>query len=153
MILDTLDNATRYFALGERIATALKYLRDNDCTKLPVGKISIQGEQIYALVQDNTTKTRDQGVWEAHRKYIDVQFVQSGRETILWAPLASMREETLAYDEKKDVALWKLVPDVTPVHLSAGHFVILFPADAHAPTVVWDTPTEVFKVVVKVKVA
>ena len=92
-------------------------------------------------------------LFEAHRKYIDVQFVQSGRETILWAPLASMREETMAYDEKKDVALWKLVPDVTPVHLSAGHFVILFPEDAHAPTVVWETPTEVFKVVVKVKMA
>lgn len=80
MILDRLENAALYFGLGEGIATALKYLQSNDCTKLPVGKIPIQGEQIYALVQDNTTKTRDQGVWEAHRKYIDVQFVAAGVE-------------------------------------------------------------------------
>ena len=37
---------------GERIALALKYLKDNDCTKLPVGKIPIQGEQVFAIVQD-----------------------------------------------------------------------------------------------------
>ena len=52
MIVDRLDNAALYFGLGERIALALKYLKDNDCTELPVGKIPIQGEQVFAIVQD-----------------------------------------------------------------------------------------------------
>ena len=152
MIHDTLQNSARYEVLSPRFARAFAYLRGVDGTQA-LGRHELDGDNVFALVQKYSTKPVEAALFEAHRKYIDVQFVQSGRETILWAPLATMREETLAYDEKKDVALWKLVPDVTPVHLSAGHFVILFPEDAHAPTVVWETPTEVFKVVVKVKVA
>ena len=152
MIHDTLQNSSRYEVLSPRFARAFAYLHGVDGTQA-LGRHELDGDNVFALVQKYTTKPVEAALFEAHRKYIDVQFVQSGRETILWAPLATMREETLAYDEKKDVALWKLVPDVTPVHLSAGHFVILFPEDAHAPTVVWETPTEVFKVVVKVKVA
>ena len=105
MIIDTLDNAARYFVHGERIATALKYLKDNDCTKLPVGKIPIQGEQIYALVQDNTTKIREQGVWEAHRKYIDVQFVAVGVEQMGYANINTLTVKK-PYDEQADYALF-----------------------------------------------
>ena len=152
MIHDTLQNSARYEVLSPRFARAFAYLRGVDGTQA-LGRHELDGDNVFALVQKYTTKAVEAALFEAHRKYIDVQFVQSGRETILWAPLATMREETMAYDEKKDVALWKLVPHVTPVHLSAGHFVILFPEDAHAPTVVWETPTEVFKVVVKVRVA
>ena len=58
MIVDTLDNAARYFGLDDRIALALKYLKDNDCTKLAAGKIPIQDDQVFALMQDNTTRPR-----------------------------------------------------------------------------------------------
>ena len=50
-----------------------------------MGKIPIQGDQVFALVQDNTTKPRAQGTWEAHRKYIDVQFVAAGVEEMGYA--------------------------------------------------------------------
>ena len=50
-----------------------------------MGKIPIQGDQVFALVQDNTTKPRAQGTWEAHRKYIDVQFLTAGVEEIGYA--------------------------------------------------------------------
>ena len=56
MIVDTLDNAARYFGLSEHIALALQYLKDNNCTKLAVGKTPIRGDQIYAIVADNTSK-------------------------------------------------------------------------------------------------
>ena len=58
----------------------------------------------------------------------------------------------MAYNEEKEAALWKLVPDVTPLHLSGGHFAILYPKDAHGPCIEWDKPEQVFKVVVKVAV-
>jgi beta-galactosidase beta subunit len=47
------------------------------------------------------------------------------------AALPEMR--MLAYSEGKEAALWKLIPDVTPLHMSGGHFAILWPKDAHAP--------------------
>ncbi len=149
MILDTLDLSSRYEALNPRFEKAFAFLRTVDGTQAP-GRHEIEGDDCFALVQSYQTKPMDNALFEAHRKYIDVQFVHSGRETILWAPLDAMREETMAHDDSKDAALWKLVRDVTPLHLSPGQFAILFPTDAHAPCVVWEKPDQVFKVVVKV---
>ena len=152
MIQDTLENSARYEALSPLFATAFAYLRTVNGTQ-PLGRHDLAGDRVFALVQRYTTKPVGSALFEAHRKYIDVQFVHSGRETILWAPLASMQEETMAYDVAKEAALFKLVPDFTPLNLSAGHFAILYPQDAHAPCVQWQSPAEVFKVVVKVAVA
>ena len=151
MIQDTLDNSARYEALSSRFASAFSFLRTVDGTQA-LGRYEIDGDHVFALVQTYATKPIQNAKFEAHRKYIDVQFVHSGRETILWAPITAMKEETLAYNDVKEAALWKLVPDVTPLHMSAGHFAILFPEDAHAPCVEWDESCEVFKVVVKVAV-
>ena len=150
MIVDRLDNAARYFGLGERIAAALKFLNDNDCTKLPVGKIPVRGEEIFALVQDNTTKPRDQGVWEAHRKYIDVQFVAAGVEEMGYANIGTLTVRT-PYDAKDDYALFDGAGSFVTV--PAGSFTIFFPEDGHIPgSAVDGTPTAVRKVVVKVAV-
>lgn len=57
----------------------------------------------------------------------------------LWAPLAEMSEQTMAYDDAKDAALWKCNPtDSTLLRLSAGHAVVFFPQDAHAPGMEWN---------------
>lgn len=151
MIFDTLSNSARYESLNSRFAKAFAYLRTVDGSQ-PLGRHDLDGDDCFALVQTYETKPQEKALFEAHRKYIDVQFIQSGRETILWAPLASMAEETMAFDQSKDAALWKLVPDTTAIHVSAGHFAILFPEDAHAPCIEWDQPETVFKVVVKVAV-
>jgi YhcH/YjgK/YiaL family protein len=151
MILDTLDNSARYESLNSRFAKAFDFLRTVDGTEA-LGRHDLDGDHCFALVQTYETKPVEKAKFEAHRKYIDIQFIHTGRETILWAPLTSMREEMLAYSEEKEAALWKLVPDVTPLHMSDGHFAILWPQDAHAPCIEWDAPQRVFKVVVKVAV-
>jgi len=151
MILDTLAHAAHYEALNSRFAKAFAFLRTVDGTQ-ELGRHDLDDDDCFALVQTYETKPMEKAKFEAHRKYIDVQFIYSGRETILWAPLAAMKEETMAYTEEKEAALWKLVPDVTPLHMSAGHFAILHPQDAHAPCIEWEKPDQVFKVVVKVAV-
>lgn len=148
MIVDKLDNASLYFGLGERIETALRYLQENDCTKLAVGKIPLRGDQIFALVQDNTTKPREQGVWEAHRKYIDVQFVASGIEEMGYCNIKALTVKK-PHDETNDYALFQGVGSFVTV--PAGYFTIFFPEDAHVPgSAVNDKPAAVRKVVVKV---
>lgn len=149
MIQDILENSSRYEALSPRFAKAFAFLRTVDGTQTP-GRHEIDGDDVFALVQTYATKPVESALFEAHRKYIDVQYLHQGRETILWAPLAAMKEATMLYDDSKDAALWKRVPDTTPLHLSAGHFAILFPEDAHAPCVEWENSQDVFKVVVKV---
>lgn len=151
MVLDTLDNSAGYTSLHSLFGKVFDYLRTVNGTEVP-GRYDIEGDRAFALVQTYATKPVEKALFEAHRKYIDVQFIHSGRETILWAPLAAMKEQTLAYDEAKEAALWKLVPDATELHLSGGHFAILYPQDAHAPCVEWGQSEQVFKVVVKVAV-
>jgi biofilm protein TabA len=151
MILDTLENSARYETLNSRFGIAFAFLRSIKGNEA-AARHDLDGDQCFALVQTYETKPLEKALFEAHRKYIDVQFVHRGRETILWAPLSSMKEETMAFSEEKDATLWKLVPDVTPLHMSAGCFAILLPQDAHAPCVEWEQPDQVFKVVVKVAV-
>jgi biofilm protein TabA len=151
MILDILDHALRYASLTSRFANAFEFLKKAD-TSLKLGRHEIDGDNVFALVQKYTTKPLEKAQFEVHRKYIDVQFVHSGRETILWAPLASLKKVTMPYTDEQDAALFSLIPDSTPMHLSAGHFAILYPEDGHAPCCVWDAPCEVCKVVVKVRV-
>lgn len=152
MILDTLENSAPYESLHPGFAKAIAFLRTVDGTQ-PLGRHDLDGDNVFALVQTYESKPRDTALFEAHRKYIDVQFVHSGHETILWAPLAAMKEQTMAHDDAKDAALWKLVPEATPLHMDPGHFAILYPHDAHAPCIQRGKPEQVFKVVVKVAVA
>jgi biofilm protein TabA len=152
MIQDTLANSARYEVLSPHLQKAFAYLRTIDGTQ-PLGRQEIDSDKMFAIVESYVTRPQEQALFEAHRRYIDVQFLYSGRESILWAPLATMQEVQRPYDEVKDIAKWSLVPNFTPIHLSAGHFAILFPEDAHAPCVAWEKPEQVFKVVVKVAVA
>lgn len=150
MIVDKLDNAALYFGLGERIALALAYLQKTDCTQLALGKHPLQGEQVFALVQDNTTKLREQGVWEAHRKYIDVQFVAAGVEEMGYANIDTLSVKK-PYDEQTDFALFEGPGSFVTV--PAGSFTIFFPQDGHIPGLaVAGKPSAVRKVVVKVAV-
>ena len=150
MVTDTLENAKRYYGLGERIATALKYLQKHDGTQLPLGKTPIEGDLIFALVQDNTTKPRAEGMWEAHRKYIDVQFVAAGIEQMGWAPVAGLTEKK-PYDAEADYALFDGPGNLVTV--PAGSFTIFFPGDGHIPGVALnDQPSAVRKIVIKVAV-
>jgi YhcH/YjgK/YiaL family protein len=103
------------------------------------------------LVQTFTTKPLAQGTFESHRRYIDIQFIQAGAETMLWAPLASL-QVTQPYSAEKDVAFYAMPARTTPINLHAGEFTIFFPEDGHAPGIESGNPSVVRKVVIKVRV-
>jgi YhcH/YjgK/YiaL family protein len=90
--------------------------------------------------------------FECHRKYIDVQYIVSGEETIGWAPIELM-SVTEAYDLEKDIC-FGIVPagKWTPVFLEAGQLAVLYPEDGHAPRLAAGASSPVMKIVVKVAV-
>ncbi|MSU47208.1 MAG: DUF386 domain-containing protein [Lacunisphaera sp.] len=151
MILDTLANCSQYTPLSPRFARAFAFLRDLP-DNASIGRHEIDGEEIYAFVQQHMTKPVAEKQLEAHRKYIDIQYVVKGREIIYWAPLAQLTHVTMPFDPNVDAALFSGIPDMVPVPVRPGQFVLLFPEDGHAPSCAWDAPTEVLKVVVKVMV-
>jgi YhcH/YjgK/YiaL family protein len=148
MVIDQLKNAHHYYKLGEGIAAALRYLQNTDPTKVEPGRYVLDGDQLYAMVQQYDTKPKAQGFWEAHRKYIDVQYVAQGAEHMGFAHLSQLRPQP--YDEEKDFL--KLEGEGEFVLMRAGTFVILGPEDAHMPGMAVDQPRPVRKVVVKVRI-
>jgi YhcH/YjgK/YiaL family protein len=151
MILDTLANHAQYTAISPRFARAFAFLQQLPADAA-VGRHEIDGEEIYAFVQKHQTKPIAEKLLEVHRKYIDIQYIVKGREIICWAPLAELKECTMAFDPAVDAALFKGIPEMVQVQVRPGQFALLFPEDGHAPSCAWDAPAEVLKVVVKVMV-
>ena len=148
MILDHLDNAPLYFGVGDRIATALKYLQATDLARLPTGRNEIDGERIFALVFEYETKHQHTTFWEAHRQYIDIQYVHEGVELMGYAPLSLMQAGP--YDKEKDFL--RADGEGEFFQLRAGFFAILGPQDAHMPGIVLSEPAPVRKIIIKVAV-
>lgn len=151
MILDSLPLWHRYVAVHPRFARAFDFLQQLGPTPA-IGRHEIDGDAMFALVQQYQTRPAAGMQLEAHRRYIDIQYPVRGQEAIHWAPLASLAQVAMPYDAAKDAALYLPNAAVIPVPVHAGQFAILFPDDAHAPCCTWGEPAEVLKVVVKVEV-
>ncbi len=147
MVLDTLSNAGLYHGLGAKIKTALDFLCKSDFSLMESGRHDIDGDHIFALVQQYESKAPAEGVWEAHRRYIDVQYIASGEEIMGVAPVSTLTESK-AYQHDKDVLF--LTGGGEMFTLRAGTFAIFFPTDAHMPGLAVDQPAIVQKVVIKV---
>ena len=146
MIVDRIENAGIYQGLGQRIALALASVQ----TPRDPGRHELDGDNVFVIAQRYQSKPLAEGKWEAHRNYIDVQFVAEGVERIGWAPLGRLNLSE-PYQEAKDVAFYQGEGDFVTV--PAGSFVILFPEDAHMPGIAVGTPAPVTKIVVKVRVS
>jgi YhcH/YjgK/YiaL family protein len=148
MILDNLLHAALYKPLSPNLSLALESLAAGLPEK-PQGRYEIAGDQIYSMVQIYDTKARAAGKWEAHRRYIDIQYIVSGVESIGIAPINTLKE-IHPYDPAKDVAFYEGPGQFLTLH--PGQFMILYPHDAHMPQIAPDIPASVKKVVIKVAV-
>ncbi|MDD5210528.1 MAG: YhcH/YjgK/YiaL family protein [Elusimicrobiales bacterium] len=152
MILADLENADSRVPAGAAFKKAIEFLRRGDIKDLPDGKYEIDGERVYAMVQRYKTISPAEPKFEAHRKYIDLQFLAAGAEIIGWAPLEKMAIAEV-YDAEKDVCFGAVPAGAwTPLRLGAGQLAVLYPGDAHAPRLAAGGAGGVTKIVVKVGV-
>jgi biofilm protein TabA len=152
MIVTDLKHIEHQVLMTPALKKALAFLRRHDLSALPDGKAEIDGDRVYAIIQRYETIKADPPKFEFHRKYLDVQFIVSGEETIGWAPVESMTV-TETYNEDKDICFGKVASGKwTPVRLQAGQLTVLWPEDAHAPKLATAAPSPVMKIVVKIAV-
>ena len=145
MIFDRIENVNNYKGLG-RVYTALKFMAKTDFTQIPIGKYELD-DNIYYMVQQYDTNP-DKTVAEAHKKYIDIQYIVKGEEIIAVAPIQT---EKKLVDAKEEKDLWHYECETQPVVLKDGDFMVLYPSDLHLPGKAVNEPSEVLKVVIKVK--
>ena len=146
MILDTLENYQLYSTINERIAKGFAFLRNTDLDAIPSGKHDIEGDTIFALVQEYQTKPLNECKLESHKKYIDIQYVIRGEEFM--GVTTKNNQKILEQDEDKDYTFYEGTTSL--VRVSKGMFTIFFPDDLHQPCVQTESAAEVKKVVIKV---
>jgi biofilm protein TabA len=148
MVIDRIDNAAQYVALGPGIARGLEFLRSTDLASLTTGRHEVDGDRVYALVSEYTTRPTEQGRWEAHRRYLDLQSLACGSERIGWTPVGGLVPES--QEDQKDVAWFTGAGQF--LTLRPGDFMLLWPADAHMPGIALNEPVPVKKIVIKIAV-
>ena len=146
MILDTLDNYHLYQSINERIAKGFEFLHNTDLDAIPSGKHDIDGDTIFALVQEYQTKPLAECKLESHKKYIDIQYVIRGEEFM--GITFKNNQKILEVNEDKDYTFYEGTTSL--VRVSKGMFTIFFPDDLHQPCVQTESAAEVKKVVIKV---
>lgn len=149
MIFDKLDNIDIYEGINENFKIAFDYLKNIELSKLNTGVHKIDGDKVFAIVSEYETKNINDGLWEGHRKYIDIQYVARGKERIGISHIDSA-EITQEYNQEADVLLGN--SEGQYIDVNQGEFMILFPTDFHKPGVRKDEKENVTKIVVKVEI-
>lgn len=147
MIKDNLKNAKKYYELSPGIERALKHLENTDFSKYSKGSYEIDGRDLYMNVEEYTTRISSN--IEAHRKYIDIQYMIKGEENMGVTSLDDL-VVTDKYSSEKDVEFYNGNAPLTLV--KENEFIIFYPTDAHLPCQVVDEPKEVKKVIVKIRI-
>lgn len=145
MILDSIYNHELYEDLHEGFTKAFEFLLHPDLIKLPAGEYQIDGRNVYAIVAHDKGRCAEDAQLEGHRKYIDIQYVISGDESMGWK---SRHECTSAteYNEEKDLEFFNEDSSaIVKVHPKT--FTIFFPNDAHMPLI---GTGAIHKVIIKV---
>ncbi len=148
MIIDRIENLNIYASLSERLAKGIEYINNSDFSKIDLGTYKIEGDNVFAMVQEYDTREIENCKLEGHSKYIDIQYIIEGEEHI---GLTSKNHQELdERNDEGDYAFYK--GDSTLFKFNPSVFGIFFPDDLHMPCVGLDQISKVRKVVVKVRI-
>lgn len=143
--------AVSYFKNRERWDKAFEFLKSNDLSGLELKRYDIDGDNLYAIVSEYLTKNEEDARYEAHQKYIDIQYLISGKEYIGVAAVSRKNVILEQYDPAKDIEFLTVTGGENILALP-DRFFIFFPEDAHCPGLKDGENSPVRKVVVKVKI-
>ena len=150
MIYDKIDNLEIYAGISEDIRLGLEWLRDVN-PEIDKGVYELS-PRVKAIVSEYTTKEVNENGYEAHREYIDIQYILKGSEIICCLPLEYLKE-TKPFNPEIDAAFYEEdIVKPQEIVIGNGYFAIYYPHDGHMPCLKTDLPAEVKKVVVKVKI-
>lgn len=134
MIVSNLQNSSRIEPLHPLFRTLFEYVKSHDLLHAELGRIEIDGDNLFVNnVFADGVEAEKQSL-EAHRDYIDVHILLEGAERIGWKPLEDVTEEVKPYSAEGDCALYA-DRATAYVDLRPGEFMIVYPEDPHAPLI------------------
>ena len=147
MIYDKLDNLALYSPLLAKAARVIASLSANT----PCGRIAIDGETMFASVEECETKLPDASLFESHIKYVDVHSCLTGAECLHFCNLGDCT--LVNSNEDGDCSFHNAIGNrYNALVAFPGEAVVFFPQDAHRPKMRAHAGKEcIKKVVVKIR--
>ena len=146
MIVCPYKDLGRYAPIIPGLEEAMKAIAER--TEWTTGVIPLSGGN-RILAQEVTTSEAGSKSCEAHRKFLDVQYIVEGEEVVGWAPVDTLTPDG-AFDEEKDCGFFSGPVDY--MRIAEGYCYVVFPEDAHMPGVHLDKARNIKKMVIKLKV-
>ena len=136
------------------IVRALDFLKNTDLQALPGGRHAIEGDMMYANVDDVETKLFETTKPESHKNYVDIQFMVKGQENMGFFVDRGRVKPIESYPERDCYFYPNESVDEGQIYCPEGYYTVFFPSDIHRPLLaVDDKPIKIRKVVVKVHVS
>jgi YhcH/YjgK/YiaL family protein len=152
MIFDKIENISDYFDDLPALKKIEEFVEKFNNENLSDGTYEIDANHIFAMVQSYRTKQQTPDMmFEAHKKYIDLQYIVNGIEKIRWAKLEDVDLVEEKYSKGQDIAFYEgdAMFDFT---LTKNTFLLLYPNDAHLPGLSADKDVNVRKIVFKIEI-
>jgi YhcH/YjgK/YiaL family protein len=150
MIFDKIDNISDYFDELPDLKKVADFVDEYNKNPMPDGTYKIDNDRVYAMVQSYKTKPQTSDMmFEAHKKYIDLQYIVNGIEKIRWAKLEKVDLVDEQYSKGGDIAFYE-GESMLDFTLTKGTFLLLYPQDAHLPGLSADKDVNVTKIVFKI---
>jgi biofilm protein TabA len=112
---------------GSPVQQRVRAIASGDSQKIELSGGAFVIEQVYE------TKLRADGFFESHRKFIDVQTVFEGEETMEVADIARMTLRQ-PYNAERDLVVYTDSTDASLLRVFPGQLAVFFPSDVHMPT-------------------
>ncbi len=128
-----------------RLHKAIDFINSGKVFDLPFGRTDLD-EDIYINVME--LETKQENLFEAHKKYIDIHCILEGEEAVETADISTL-DVTQPYNQEKDIALGT-AHGIRHI-IQKGQYCITMPQEAHSPGLCVTEPRKIKKAVFKVR--
>lgn len=105
-------------------------------------------KQIYVNIEEYDTKLLIKGMYESHKKYLDLQYMISGKEKIIIKPVKEL-ERNAQYTLQNDCQTYHICKG-NEITLSQGQAILIQPQDGHISGIQIEQGLKVRKAVFKI---
>lgn len=146
MIIDTLDNASRYYMLHPSLEQAFDFLENIEAADFSHGKTELVEDHLYVNGIVDETKSMEDSIWESHDSNMDIHFMVEGEERVFYGEEDKMKV-VKPYNAEKDVTIFE--GEGAEYFVPKNGFVLFFPGEIHKSLVYSGSPHKIKKAVVK----
>ena len=144
MIICPWNEISRYAAVIPGLEEAIKIIDAHDPKEygtfpLPNGRF---------MVGMHTSRSAEGEQAEAHRRFLDIQYVLSGQDVVGWNSINHMTPAG-EFNVEGDIGFFD--GEVEMIRIPAGYCYVVFPEDAHLPDCHIDQPMDFLKYVIKIE--